>query len=216
MKNKAFTVSLTKNPVINMNVIPGHFTTSHFHTTHYLDLDNLKTNASLAVDVARELALPYIASTLVDTIVCMEGMEVVGAYMAEELLQEGTAVINSGRQIHVVTPISNINRKLMFQNNMQELIVNRNIILLVSSIASGMTLSSALECLSYYGGILVGISALFNACSECSEKHEQEVHSMFTNEDIPGYQIFSPSECPMCKEGNKLDAIIVHDGYIKI
>ena len=213
MKNEAFTVSLTKNPSINMNVIPGHFTTSHFHTTHYLNLDNLKTNASLARDVARELALPYLASTLVDTIVCMEGTSVIGAYMAEELLQEGTSVINSGREIHVVTPISNINRNLMFQSNMQELIFNRNIILLVSSISSGMTLNSALECLSYYGGILVGISALFNAYPK---KHEQEINSMFTNGDISGYQIFSPDECPMCKEGHKLDAIIVHDGYIKI
>ncbi len=213
MKDRAFTVSLTKNPTINMDVIPGHFTTSHFHTTHYLDLDNLKTNATVAKDVAIELALPYLTSTLVDTIVCMEGMDVVGAYLAEELLQEGTSVINSGREIHVVTPISNVNKNLMFQSNMQELIYNRNIILLVSSVASGTTLNSALECLSYYGGNLVGISALFNAYPE---KQEQEIHSMFTYEDIPDYKIFNPNECPMCKEGRKLDAIIVHDGYIKI
>lgn len=213
MKNEAFTVSLTKNPVINMNVIPGHFTTSHFHVTHYLDLDNLKTNALRARDVARELALLYLTSTLVDTIVCLEKTEVIGAYMAEEILQEGTSVINSGREIHVVTPISNVNRNLMFQTNMQELIFNRNIILLVSSISSGTTVNSALECLSYYGGILVGISALFNACSD---KYEQEINSVFTSEDIPGYEIFSPSECPMCKEGHKLDAIIVNDGYLKI
>jgi orotate phosphoribosyltransferase len=213
MKNEAFTVSLTKNPVINMNVIPGHFTTSHFHVTHYLDLDNLKTNALRARDVARELALLYLTSTLVDTIVCLEKTEVIGAYMAEEILQEGTSVINSGREIHVVTPISNVNRNLMFQTNMQELIFNRNIILLVSSISSGTTVNSALECLSYYGGILVGISALFNACPD---KYEQEINSVFTSEDIPGYEIFSPSECPMCKEGHKLDAIIVNDGYLKI
>ncbi len=213
MKDRAFTVSLTKNPDISMNVIPGHFTTSHFHTSHYLDLDNLKTNALVARDVARELALPYLTTTPVDTIVCMEGMEVIGAYLAAELMQEGTSVINSDREIHVVTPISNINRKLMFQSNMQELILNRNIIVLVSSISSGITLNSALECLSYYGGILVGVSALFNACPQI---HEQEIHAMFTNEDITDYQVFSPIECPMCKEGHKLDAIIVHDGYIKI
>lgn len=213
MKDRAFSVSLTKNPSISMNVIPGHFTTSHFHTNHFLDLDDLKTNASIARDVAIELALPYLTTTLVDTIVCMEGTEVIGAYLAEELLKEGVSVLNTEREIHVVTPISNVNRKLMFQSNKQELISNRNIIVLVSSVSSGITLNSALECLSYYGGRVVGISALFNAGSI---KLDQEIHSMFTNKDIPNYQLYTPNECPMCKEGRKLDAIIVHDGYIKI
>lgn len=213
MKNKAFIVSLNKNPVITMNVIPGHFTTNHFHVTHYLDLNDLKTNVSLARDVAVELALPYLNSTLVDTIVCMEGTEVIGAYMAEELMQEGISVINSGNEIHVLTPKSNINKKWMFQDNIKDLIYNRNIILLVSSIASGTTLNNALECLSYYGGIVVGTSALFNFQPDNSN---QEIHSMFTNEDIPGYQIFNPDECNMCKENHKLDAIVFHDGYTKV
>ena len=213
MKNEIYSVSLSKNPVISLNVNSGHFTTSHFHATHYLDLNHLKTNATLARDVAIELALPYLANTLVDTIVCMERTEVIGAYMAEELLQEGTSVINSGREINIVTPISNTNKNLMFQSNKQELIYNRNIIVLVSSISSGTTLRSALECLSYYGGIVVGISALFNAYPE---KQEQEIHSLFTGEDIPEYQLFRTGECPLCKAGQKLDAIIVHDGYIKI
>ncbi|NLL06465.1 MAG: hypothetical protein GX270_11930 [Clostridiaceae bacterium] len=213
MEMKAFTVPLNKNPEIVMNVIPGHFTTSHFHLTHYLDLNDLKTNASLAREVAIELALPYLSTTLVDTIVCMEGTEVIGAYMAEELLQEGTSVVNSGKKIHVVTPTNNINRQLVFQSNMQGLINEQNIILLVSSISSGITVKSALGCLSYYNGKLAGISALFNAFPEESE---QEIHSLFTSEDIPGYQTFRPEECEMCKAGHKLDAIILPGGYTKI
>lgn len=213
MKSKVYSVSLTKNPAININVIPGHFTTNHSHLNHYLDLDDLKTNSSIAREVAIELALPYITSTLVDAIVCMEGTEVIGAYLAEELLQEGVSVINSGKEIHVVTPLHNIHKKLVFQSNMQELIADKNIILLVSSISSGVTINTSLECLSYYGGKLVGISALFNASPE---KIEHEVHSLFTNEDIPEYQIFDPNECSMCKDGSKLEAIIMHGGYTKI
>jgi len=213
MKSKAFTVPLAKNPVIQMNVIPGHFTTSQFHISHFLDLYDLKTNAKIARDVAAELAIPYITNTLVDTIVCMEGTEVIGAYMAQELLQHGASVVNGSKDIHVVTPMSNINRKLIFQSNSQDLIFNRNIILLVSSISSGTTVNSALECLSYYGGIVVGISALFNAYQDATDR---EIYSMFTSEDIPGYRVFSPGKCDMCKAGQKLDALIIHDGYSKM
>jgi orotate phosphoribosyltransferase len=213
MKDEIFSIRLEKKPSISLSINSGHFTTSHFHAAHYLDLNHLKTNAILARDVAIELALPYLASTLVDTIVCMEGTEVIGAYMAEELLHGGMSAINSGRDINIVTPISNANKNLMIQSNKQELIANRNIIVLVSSVSSGTTIGSALEYLSYYGGIVVGISALFNAYPE---RQEQEIHSLFTSKDIPGYQLFRPGECPICKSGQKLDAIIVHDGYIKI
>lgn len=212
MKKKAFTISLAENPAISLNVIPGHFTTSRLHMNHYLDLDNLKTNAALARAVAKELALPYLTVTLVDTIVCMERTEVIGAYLAQELMQKGTPAISSSRDIHIITPLCNVNRNLTFKSNIQDLICNRNIILLISSVSSGITLNSALECLAYYGARLIGISALFNARPE---KHKQGIRSLFTNNDIPGYGTYKQSDCPMCAAGHKLDAIIVQDGYIK-
>jgi orotate phosphoribosyltransferase len=205
-----------------MNVILGHFTTKHYHVTHYLDLNNLKTNSYVATNVATEMALPYLSSTLVDTIVCMEGTEVIGAYMARELSQEGTSVINSGNDIHILTPVLNVNRKLVFQSDTQELILNKNIVLLVSLMARGVTVNNVLECLSYYGGRVVGISTLFNTLPE---NHDQEipsifnnidVHSLFTRKDVEGYKISSPSECDACKEGRGLDAIVRQDGYIKL
>lgn len=213
MRRKMFTVSLTKNPDIVMDVIPGHFTTSHFHLTHYLDLDNLKTNAARAIDVATELSLPYLSTTLVDTIVCMEGTEVIGAYLAEELTRQGTSVINAGREIYVVTPLNNVNKQLIFKSNTQELIDEKNILLLVSSVSSGITIKAALECLSYYNGNVVGISALFNAFPGTGE---QRVNSLFTGEDFPHYKMLSPDECDMCKNGRKLDAIIMEGGYTRI
>ena len=213
MKNESFIVSLSKNPTIKMNVTPGHFTTRHFHVSHYLDLNDLKTNASVAKDVAIELALPYLTTTLVDTIVCMEGTEVIGAYMAQELLNQGTSVVNKGREINVVTPMSSVDRKLIFQSNMEGLINDRNVIVLISSISSGTTLRSALESISYYGGRLVGISALFNAYPD---RFEEEINFMFTSQDILNYQVFKASNCDMCREGSALEAIIIKDGYTKI
>lgn len=213
MKKKAFTISLARNPAISLQVIPGHFTTSRLHMNHYLDLDNLKTSSVVAREVARELAVPYLAHNNVDTIVCMEKTEVIGAYLAEELSRNGTTVPKTRGEIHIISPLCNVNRNLTFKNNMQDLIYNRNIILLISSVSSGITLSSALECITYYGARVIGISALFNANPEM---HEHEIYSMFTNKDIPGYETYKQSDCPMCKASHKLDAIIVQDGYITI
>ena len=213
METKSFSVALDKNPRIAINVIPGHFTTSNAHSNNYLEVSELKSNALVARDVARELAIPYISSTLVDTIVCMEKMEVIGAYLAEELLQDGTAVINSGSNIHVISPISNTYGNLIFQDNMTEWIAGKNILLLVASVSSGRTLKSAVECLIYYRGIIAGISSLFAANFE---NPQQKVHSLFSPDDIAGYKLYSTGECAMCRAGEPLDAIISSDGYTKL
>lgn len=209
----SFSVSLPRNSAIVMDVYPGHFTTNHFHHSHYLDLDNLKTNSTIAKKVAKELAFPYITSTLVDTIVCMEGTEIIGAYLAEELTQRGTTAVNRGRDIYVVKPMSNVNRQLTFQNNIQNLITDHRTILLVSSISGGTTLRSALECLYYYGANLVGVSALFNSKPD---DIDQEINYLFTKEDIPGYKMHNIKDCTLCKSGRKLDAIIIQGGYTNL
>ena len=209
METKAFSVSLDKNPEIAINVIPGHFTTSNAHTNYFLDVWELKSKASLARDVARELAAPYLASTPIDTIVCMERTVVLGAYIAEELLREGAAVMNTGGNIHVISPLSNINGNLIFQDNAIEWIRNKNVLLLVASITSGTTIRITQECITYYGGRVAGISALFFS----SENPENDVNALFTSKDIPGYKVFSTVDCEMCKAGQKLDAIISSEGY---
>jgi orotate phosphoribosyltransferase len=212
MKTNAFSVSLEKNPEIAIKVIPGHFTTSNLHVNYFLDVWELKSKASLARDVARELAAPYLVSTPIDTIVCMERTVVLGAYLAEELLREGTAVMNAGGNIHIVTPLSNVNGNLIFQDNAIQWIRKKNILLLVASISSGKTIKSAMECIAYYEGRLAGISALFFS----SEKLDYNVNALFTSKDIPGYQVFSTVDCAMCKAGQKLNAIISSEGYTKI
>ena len=212
MEENTLSISLEKNPAISIKVIPGHFTTSNTHLNYFVDVWELKSNVSLARDIARELATPYLSSTLIDTIVCMERTVVLGAYLAEELLREGTAVMNSGGQIHVVSPLSNVNGNLIFQDNAIECIRNRNILLLVASISSGGTVKMAMECIEYYGGRLAGISALFFS----SEKIDYDINALFTSADIPGYKVFNTTNCEMCKAGQKLDAIISSEGYTKI
>ena len=213
MEHKGFEVSLPKNPVITMRVIPGHFTTSRAHITHYLDVSALKSNALVARDVARELAIPYHSSTLVETIVCMERTAVIGAYLAEELLQSGSTALNSNGEIIIVSPISNNIGTLSFQSSMISKIKNKNILLLTATVSSGRSLDGALECLSYYGGRIAGVSALFTVPDIMIE---HEIHTLFTSADIPGYTVYGSRDCEMCRAGLKLDALISYEGYSRI
>jgi orotate phosphoribosyltransferase len=210
MEDKGFNISLAKNPKISIRVIPGHFSASNTHSNYYLDVSRLKSNAQIAQDVARELAVPYLSSTIVDTIVCMDRTTVVGAFLAEELFMHGTSVINAGCEIHVMAPTSSVNGKLIFQDSMLDRIHSKNIILLVASVSSGRTVNIAMECLEYYGAKLVGVSAMFLGTLY---KPQREINALFTSEDIPDYKLFNPGQCEMCKGGLPLDALVSNDGY---
>ena len=39
---------------------------------------------------------------------------------------------------------------------------------------------------------------------------------MFHKEDLPDYQAYQPSECPMCRRKQPLDAIVNSFGYSKL
>ena len=213
MENRFFEVSSQKNPLIKIHAAIGHFATGSSHISHYIDISGLKSSASEAKNAARALAAPYISNTAVDVIVCTEGTEIIAAYLADELLQGGLGAINDGEDICVLTPMHTANGNFIFHQNVQERIFNKNILILVATMSTGTTINRAAECLSYYGGKLVGISAVFSAFPEIAG---WEVHSLFTCEDIHGYRFYRPSECGMCAEGRKLDAIINSEGYTKI
>ena len=210
MLQDSIKISLEKNPLISMSAIPGHFTTSNAHVNYYLDVSELRFNTRIAQDVARELALPYLMSSEVDTIVCMEKTAVIGGFMAQELLREGTAVMNAGKDIHVIIPTYNTSGKLVLSDNAREWVTRKNVMLLVSSISSGHTVNGAIEFISYYGGNVVGVSSLFTAIPNSLG---WEVNSLFTSDDIPGFKTYNTLECEMCKSGVKLDALVSHEGY---
>lgn len=211
MNGEPFIVSSPKDDMICMRVTPGHFATSNSHVSHYLDMSVLKRNARVAMDVARDLAIPYLGvSAVVDTIVCMEGTEIIGAFLAQQLLQNDTMIMNSDNEIHVLTPTNNTQNHLSFLRSEHDHIAGKQIILLFASVSSGSTISRALDCLSYYGGELIGISALFTALEQV---REHRISALFTPVDIPGYRSSRPSECDMCKQGQKLDGIVTGRSY---
>jgi len=217
MEHDTFTVSLEKNPKIAIKVEKGHFATVSSHTNCYLDVNDLKTNAMIARDVARELAVPYLSSTLVETIICFEHTSVIGAFLAEELVLEGMAVMNEGDEIYVTKPLRNTNGQWFFPDSMIDKMKYRDIVLLVPTISSGRTIKNIIEFIEYYGGNLVGISVLFLvAQGKLGEGLDELVHPLFTAEDIPDFKIYNVEQCEMCKEGIKLDALVNSDGYNRV
>ena len=198
---------------ISMRVVPGHFVTSHSHINFYFDMTTMKIRRSEAQAVAAAIAEQYSYSTVVDTIVCMDGCEVIGAYLAEALENAGIMSMNSHKTIYVVTPEINAQNQLIFRDNIRSAIENKHVLLLLASATTGKTISSSLECIQYYGGTLAGISALFSAVTEVEG---QEVHSIFNASDVPQYSTYVSHECPMCRSAQKIDALVNSFGYSEL
>lgn len=213
METRLHEISSASNTKVKIGVIPGHFATNHSHVNYYVDMTSIKTHHKIAKGAAEELAKEYISSVSVDTIICLEGTEIIGAFLARELAKEGHSSINSGKDICVITPETNVNNQLIFRDNLQKDIYGKQIVLLISSASTGKTINRTVECLQYYNGKLAGISSIFSAIKEY---HGIKINSVFTSDDIPGYKSVSFDKCDMCKNGQKIDAIINSYGYSKI
>jgi orotate phosphoribosyltransferase len=170
---------------VPLKAVPGHFATNHSHINYYIDLTTLKSRQNEAASSAHSLALQYMHSTIVDTIVCFDGMEVIGAYLAEELNRAGFLSYNAHKTIYVVKPEYISSSQLLFRDNIQPMIKNRHIILLMASVTTGISIQKGIECVQYYGGEVVGVSTIFSAINKYED---MPVNTLFTPDDIPGYQ----------------------------
>lgn len=209
MENRIQHISSEKNSRITIGIIPGHFATNHSHVNYYVDLTSVKTSTKIARETAKELGADF-SDTHIDTIICLEGTQIIGAFLADYLSQTG---MNRDADIDVVTPELNSVNQLIFRDNTQNKIWNKQVLLLISSASTGKTINRTVDCLQYYSGQLTGVAAIFSAIREVDGI---KVKSVFTENELPHYETFSPAECPMCKAGKKVDALINSFGYSKI
>ena len=72
----------TKHRNLFLRVSEGHFATSHSHINYFIDVTTQKTRLSEANAVAKELVSYYNTTTVVDTILCLDGTEVIGTCLA--------------------------------------------------------------------------------------------------------------------------------------
>lgn len=198
--------------------IPGHFATNHSHINYYIDLTTMKARATEAKAAAHAFAQQYMHNTIVDTIVCLDGTKVMGAFLADELMSAGFISMNAHKSIYVIQPEYVTSSQMIFRDNVVPMLKGKNVILLMASVSTGVSVSRGAECIDYYGGILRGVSCLFSAVNEVplsiqGQKVSFPINALYTPQDIPGYRSFTREECPFCKKGHRVEALVNSFGY---
>ena len=213
MESKMFKIYARSDDRIQLKIYPGHFATPQSHITHYLDMTTMKSSCSEARRIAQALDVNYETSIPIDTIICMDGLEVVGAYLAEELTKAGVLSMNAHQTIYITSPEYNRVGHMIFRDNVQMMLQGKNILILNGSVTTGGTLNRAVESILYYGGKIRGIAAIFSAINKIAD---MPVHAIFQQKDIPNYGTYSSHDCPLCKNRQKIDAIVSSYGYSKL
>ncbi len=221
------------NNDIELSVMPGHFSSDRFHVNYYIDMSSLKMRVTEAKKVAAAMAQQYIkrvnidskymsdfvaAGTLaesanvkpIDTIICMDGCEVIGAYLAEELTKAGLPNNTAHNSLYVVTPEFDNRGQMVVRRNIKDMIKGRNVLVVLASAMSGRTITKAIGTILAYGGKVTGLSVIFGNVEEVDG---YPVYSVFTQDDIPNFKLSDPDDCQDCKDGKKLDGVVNSYGY---
>lgn len=203
----------TKNRNLFLRVASGHFATNHSHINYYIDVTTQKIRLSEAQAVAEALLECYGHNTIVDTVLCLDGTEVIGACLADALTRGDFMNLNAHQTIYVVTPEHTTGSQLIFRDNILPAITGKNVLVLAASVTTGYTARAAAEAIRYYGGTVAGISAIFASRDECAGF---KVNSVFDTKDLGDYQTYASHECPMCRAGKRIDALVNSFGCSKI
>jgi orotate phosphoribosyltransferase len=188
-----------------LKVTRGHFATNHSHTNYYIDLTTVKTRASEAHMVAAKLVERYLFGLVVDTIICDEGTEVIGAFVAEELTKSGAMNTNAHKTIYIIKPEFNSNSQIIFRDNIKPMVRGKNVLILEGSVSTGKSINKVIEAVKYYGGKLSGVTAVFSAITSYNGI---PVVSVYGTNDLPDYAYADYNECPLCKAGKPIDGLV--------
>lgn len=193
-----------------LRVARGHFATNHSHINYYIDITYQKTRLSEAKDSAHQLVSHFISDTIVDTILCLDGTAVLGTCLADELTKSGFRTINQHQTIYVVEPEYNANSQIILRDNIKPMVQGKTVLVLMASVTTGFTAKRSIEAIDYYGGHVAGVAAIYRAVDEVAG---YPVCSIYSVKDIPDYESYDYHECPCCKRGEKLDALVNSFGY---
>lgn len=137
----------TRNKDVFLRVAKGHFATMHSHTNYYIDVTTQKTRLSEASAVAKQLVSDYRANTIIDTVLCLDGTEVIGACVANELTKNDYLNINAHQTIYVISPEFIGGGQMIFRDNLIPMLTNKHVLVTAASVTTG---KSALAAISHH------------------------------------------------------------------
>lgn len=213
MENRIMKFKSKESATLNLHAIPGHFATSHSHINYYVDVTSIKTRTSEAKEAARILQTKLPRAAYVDTIVCMDGTEMIGAFLSEEIQKAGFMSINTHETTYVVSPEVNGDGQMIFRDNNKGAIAGKHVVLLLATTTTGKTIKRVLECIKYYGGEVVAIESVF---STIDSVEGMPIEELFGKEDVVNYEAYPVTDCPFCKNGNRIEAMVNGFGYSKL
>ena len=196
-----------------LHAIPGHFATSNSHINFYIDVTGIRSRVGEAEESAKVLARKLGHLNYVDTVVCMDGTEVIGAFLAKEFEKEHIASTNQHKTVYVISPEQSRDNQIIFRDNTKNMIAGKHVVLLLATTTTGETIKKSMEGIQYYGGVIEGIASIF---STVNDVNGIPVKTLFDSDVVVGYQAFSKADCPFCKKNMKVEAVVNGFGYSKL
>ena len=102
---------------------------------------------------------------------------------------------------------------LIFRDNARFMLEKKNVLILTCSLTTGTTAIQGKRSVEYYGGKVVGVASIYAAVDELAGL---PVISIFDTNTLTDYASYSPSECPMCRKGEPIDAVVNTFGFSKL
>ena len=162
----------TKNPDVFLRVRKGHFATMHSHTNYFIDVHTQKMRLSEAKAVAKELVSNYRAHTIIDSILCIDGMEVIGTCFADELTQDNYLNMNAHQTIYVMSPEFISGGQIVFRDNLIPMLSGKNVLVLAASVTTGKSALAAMDAINY--GDLKDVEEFLDGIRYFKTKEEAE------------------------------------------
>ena len=151
---KAVKIYSKDHPALALKVTKGHFSSDRFHINYYIDMTDLKMRQRNAEEVAKAIVEKYVKRVTltpviglvseamnqmaatnatkapIDTIICMDGCEAIGAYIAKELSEVGFATTNTHKTTYILTPEFDSTGQMVVRENIKPMLKGKHVLVL--------------------------------------------------------------------------------------